>query len=103
MTTHGRGALGRWAFGSVADQVTRRSPVPVLVVRPAETVEEAAPAIQRLVVPLDGSTLAEEAVPVAQSLAQRLNVPVHLLTAIDVASLLPVDVVPPVAVRRGAV
>ena len=29
MTTHGRGALGRWAFGSVADAVTRTSPVPV--------------------------------------------------------------------------
>jgi len=36
MTTHGRGALGRWVFGSVADQVMRTSPVPVLVVRPRE-------------------------------------------------------------------
>ena len=34
MTTHGRGALGRWVFGSVADRVARSSPVPVLLVRP---------------------------------------------------------------------
>jgi nucleotide-binding universal stress UspA family protein len=99
MTTHGRGALGRWAFGSVADQVTRTSRVPVLVVRPRTDRDAPEPVIQRLVLPLDGSALAEQAVPVAQSLAQRLNVPVHLLTAIDVASLLPVDVVPPVAVN----
>ena len=37
MTTHGRGALGRWVFGSVADRVARSSPVPVLLVRPRES------------------------------------------------------------------
>ena len=36
MTTHGRGALGRWAFGSVADAVSRRAPVPVMIIRPQE-------------------------------------------------------------------
>jgi nucleotide-binding universal stress UspA family protein len=34
MTTHGRTGLARWFFGSVAEAVIRRSPVPVLVVRP---------------------------------------------------------------------
>ena len=98
MTTHGRGALGRWAFGSVADTVTRTSPVPVLVVRPREGGDgSVAAVIRRVVVPLDGSPLAEEAVPTAQFLARRLNVPVHLITAIDVTSLLPVEIVPTVA------
>ncbi len=32
--THGRGALGRLAFGSVAIKLLRRAPCPVLVVRP---------------------------------------------------------------------
>jgi nucleotide-binding universal stress UspA family protein len=32
--THGRGALGRLAFGSVATRLLRRAPCPVLVVRP---------------------------------------------------------------------
>ena len=89
MTTHGRGALGRWAFGSVADAVTRTSPVPVLVVRPQRGDTEIAPVIQRVVVPLDGSPLAEEALPTATSLAQRLHVPVHLVTAIDVIEIMP--------------
>ena len=89
MTTHGRGALGRWAFGSVADAVTRTSPVPVFVVRPQSEDAEIAPVIQRVVVPLDGSPLAEEALPTATSLAQRLHVPVHLVTAIDVIEIMP--------------
>jgi nucleotide-binding universal stress UspA family protein len=35
ISTHGRSGVGRWIMGSVADGVIRRSPVPVLVVRPA--------------------------------------------------------------------
>ena len=33
MSTHGRGGLARWAFGSVADKVVRHSPCPVLLIR----------------------------------------------------------------------
>jgi nucleotide-binding universal stress UspA family protein len=35
MTTHGRTGLGRLVFGSVAEQVLRRSPAPVFLVRVA--------------------------------------------------------------------
>jgi nucleotide-binding universal stress UspA family protein len=34
MSTHGRGGLGRWLYGSVADQVMHVAPVPVLLFRP---------------------------------------------------------------------
>jgi nucleotide-binding universal stress UspA family protein len=94
MTTHGRGALRRWAFGSVTDEVTRTSPVPVFVVRPRDGDTGIAPIIQRVIVPLDGSPLAEEALPTAMSLARRLHVPAHLVTAIDVTKILPVEVMP---------
>jgi nucleotide-binding universal stress UspA family protein len=33
MTTHGRGGLSRWAYGSVADRVLRHAEVPVLLQR----------------------------------------------------------------------
>jgi nucleotide-binding universal stress UspA family protein len=33
MSTHGRGGLSRWVFGSVADKVLRRANVPVLLIR----------------------------------------------------------------------
>jgi nucleotide-binding universal stress UspA family protein len=35
MATHGRGGLGRWLYGSVADAVSRTARMPVLLVRPA--------------------------------------------------------------------
>jgi nucleotide-binding universal stress UspA family protein len=96
MTTHGRGALGRWIFGSVADRVARSATVPVLLVRPGER-DPRPVAVRRLVVPLDGSVLAEEALPIAQVLARRLGVPLHLVTAIDVARLIPRALTPVVA------
>jgi nucleotide-binding universal stress UspA family protein len=36
MTTHGRGGLGRALFGSIADEVLRHAPCPVLLVRVSE-------------------------------------------------------------------
>jgi nucleotide-binding universal stress UspA family protein len=35
MTTHGRGGMSRWLFGSVADYVLPRAQTPVLLIRPA--------------------------------------------------------------------
>jgi len=35
MSTHGRAGLGRWVFGSVADQVLRHAELPVWLVRAA--------------------------------------------------------------------
>ena len=34
MCSHGRSGVPRWVFGSVADRISRYSPVPVLVVAP---------------------------------------------------------------------
>ena len=39
----------------------------------------------RIVVPLDGSPLAEEALPTALVLAKRLHVPIHVITVIEVS------------------
>jgi len=97
MTTHGRGSLGRWAFGSVADTVTRTAPVPVMVIRPRENEPEPDPVIHRVIVPLDGSPLSEEALPVAQELALQMHAPVHLVTVLDLTSLTPVEVMPTAA------
>ena len=89
MTTHGRGALGRVAFGSVADRVSRASPIPVLLVRahPDESALTTV-AIRRLVVPLDGSVLAEAALPVMVDRAKQLRIPVHLVRALNLAAVL---------------
>lgn len=85
MATRGHGA-SRLHLGTTADYVVRHAPVPALVLR--ESTLKEAPAILRVVVPLDGSALAEEALPLASTLAQALHVPVHLVRAVDPATSL---------------
>lgn len=79
MGTHGRGAAGRLLRGAVTDRVARHATVPVLVVR-SDTQPVATP---RLVVPLDGSPLAEEALTIALALGSALNSPLHLIRVVD--------------------
>lgn len=86
MTTHGSGAGARAVFGSVADRVVRYSKSPVLVVRGGERPVITAP-ITRIVVPLDGSDLAEQALTLAMELASSLKVSIRLLRVLDTALL----------------
>jgi nucleotide-binding universal stress UspA family protein len=84
MATHGRGGLGRWVYGSVAEAVLRQTPVPLLLVRAWRTSSlltsiEAHP---RLLVPLDGSRAAEAALPVAGRLARQLAGELLLVRAV---------------------
>jgi nucleotide-binding universal stress UspA family protein len=62
LATHGRGALGRFWFGSIADDLTRHLPMPVLLVRPSDGAADLAPApaFKRILAALDGSALAEQ-------------------------------------------
>src|SRR5581483_7617983 len=69
MSTHGRSGIGRWLYGSVADRVLQRTRVPVLLVPPScERTCPAAGAL-RVLVPLDGSELAERALVYARAVA----------------------------------
>jgi len=58
MSTHGRSGISRWVFGSVADRVLRGATCPVLLVRAGQARPRTA--YQRILVPLDGSELAEQ-------------------------------------------
>ncbi len=80
MSTHGRGGIARWVLGSVADKVLHTLPNPMLIVRSAE-IPPAAPAdsVRRVLVPLDGSQLAERAIPHATSIAAALSAGITLL------------------------
>jgi nucleotide-binding universal stress UspA family protein len=75
MTTHGRGMLSRFWLGSVADQLVRQSPAPVLLVRPHDQEADFSqdPPPRRVVIALDGSTLAEQVIPHALALASVLD------------------------------
>ena len=80
MNTQGRGTAGRALFGSVADRVSRHSRTPTLLIHAAA--QPASPLIASIVVPLDGSPLAEHALPMAARLATDLGLPIHLLRVV---------------------
>jgi nucleotide-binding universal stress UspA family protein len=71
MATHGRSPFGRFWLGSVADQVLRHVAVPLLLVRPgdAEANLDAEPSLGTIVLPLDGTPLAEQILEPAATLA----------------------------------
>lgn len=75
MSTHGRTGVRRLVMGSVADEVLRQSPVPVLLVR-SETEQKdqfEKWADITAIVPLDGSKTAESVLPHVQALGQQVG------------------------------
>jgi nucleotide-binding universal stress UspA family protein len=91
MTTHGRGAIGRTFLGGIADHLVRTGEVPVVLVRP-----DAAAALPpelaewrpgEILVPLDGSPLAEAALAPAVGFARLFRARVALLQVIQPLSL----------------
>lgn len=80
MSTHGRGPLRRAWLGSVADELLRTLQVPLLLARPTEgAAPPAPPGSGDILVPLDGSALAEAALVPATGLARLLDASVTLL------------------------
>ncbi len=84
LTTHGRMGMSRWLLGSVATRVLQNASVATLIIRPdMHRSAETPPVIASLIVLLDGSALAAEAIPVARDLAHRLHVPVECVRVVD--------------------
>ena len=72
MTTHGRTGFTRWMFGSVTERVLRAAPCPILALR-----DEITPT--KILVPLDGSHLAEQSIVPALAVARCFESDVTLL------------------------
>jgi nucleotide-binding universal stress UspA family protein len=87
LATHGRSGLQRWFYGSVAEKVLHTTNTPVLLIRPTDEQAAASQELTQIIVPLDGSPLAEAALPLAETLATRANVPLILLRVVEVLSL----------------
>ncbi len=83
MATHGRGGIRRAWLGSVADHLIRHLEVPVLLVRPTEgAAPQGRPGAGRILVPLDGSPLAEEALDAGAALARIWDTELTLLQVV---------------------
>jgi nucleotide-binding universal stress UspA family protein len=85
IATHGYSGLRRWALGSVTDRVVHATATPVFVVRGAKPAPLDPVAFKRVMVPLDGSPLAAQALPLAADLAERARAELLLMQAVEVS------------------
>jgi len=76
--SHGRGGVARFVLGSVAERLLRHGAAPTLLV----SAGGAPVALERAIVPLDGSTAAEEALQVVEELVGSVVREVVLLRAV---------------------
>jgi nucleotide-binding universal stress UspA family protein len=84
MPTHGREGLERFLLGSVTERVVRRANVPVLTVRPDESLTYP---YGNVLVPTDGSDCADAALGVGIDAAVTSDAGLHILSVVDTASL----------------
>lgn len=85
LTTHGAGGMQRWWLGSVADGLVRTARRHLLLVRPWDDTEDHAPGeprFERVLVPLDGSRIAERALAPARSIAREFEAEITLLRVV---------------------
>ena len=85
MATHGRSGLDRFLLGSVAEKVLRGSANPLLLVRASEEAKaERAAGFRTIIVPLDGSEVAERILPAVADMAKLLATEVILFRSYQV-------------------
>lgn len=91
MGTHARRGIARAWLGSVADRLIRETGLPVLLVRPPSlaTGLTDGSCYKRIIVPLDGSSLAEGSLPAALALAELEHAELTLLRIVPSEKYIP--------------
>jgi nucleotide-binding universal stress UspA family protein len=85
MATHGRSGINRWLLGSVTEKVLRGTINPLLLIRATDEAKtDGETTVKSLVVPLDGSGLAESVLPTVADLAKKLSLEVVLFRAYNI-------------------
>ena len=80
MATHGQSGGQRWLLGQVAQKVLQAAKNPLILIRPNEaTMSKSEVRFRTLIVPLDGSHLAERVLPHVVGLATQLQAEVVLM------------------------
>jgi len=84
MATHGRSGINRWLLGSIAEKVLRGTGNPLFLVRANESgTADGKAAMKSIIVPLDGSPLAESVLPTVAAVAKVLDLEVILCRAFE--------------------
>jgi len=83
MSSHGRSGVTRWLLGSTTAQIIHGSTNPLLIVRPkgsqSSPAEDLPNTLETIVVPLDGSSVAEQVLPHVVAFARSLDSRVSLV------------------------
>lgn len=89
MSTHGRNAIGRGILGSVTDKVIHSAHLPTMTITPekAEGYSGKGLELSKILVPLDGSPLAESVIPFIEDMALKLNLRVILVRVIKLGGM----------------
>jgi nucleotide-binding universal stress UspA family protein len=88
MCTHGHGGLRELLFGSNAQQALQRGTQSILLLFPREDGSISPFNLQRVLVPLDGSSAHEPALPAAITLARTFGTELHLVLVIPTLATL---------------
>lgn len=92
MSSHGRTGSSRWVYGSVAEKVMHHAPCATTIIRAHVSVNMFQN--RKLLVPLDGSELAEDALKSAMAIAEAVKSDVLLLRVVEGREPLPENVGP---------
>ena len=82
MSTHGRSGAGRWVLGSVTDKVLHAVKTPLMIIRAGGNDSVLDGTMGHIIVPLDGSALAETILPHAVALAKAMDAKMCLVRVI---------------------
>jgi len=97
ISTHARSGIARLSLGSVTDSLIRHTTIPVLVVKPSTSYlsPQVREVFRRIVVPLDGSSLAEQILPRVLTLAKLEDAEITLLNVLVPQSYSQKEIVDP--------
>jgi nucleotide-binding universal stress UspA family protein len=85
MTTHGWGGLTRMFLGSIADELIRQLPMPLIIIRPEDGKVDLdnLPSLKKVLIPLDGAPEAEKMLPSAGKLARVMDAELTLFRSLS--------------------
>jgi nucleotide-binding universal stress UspA family protein len=91
VATHGRTGIARMRLGSVADKLIKDAVCPVLVIGPNVDIDLASFSLKRILVPLDGSPMAEMSLPLAKYLARLTGAEIELFQSVSAVGVAAAD------------
>jgi nucleotide-binding universal stress UspA family protein len=87
IATHGRSGIARWWLGSTADHVIKESACPVLVIGPNVDIDLVNYNLRRILVPLDGSPTAEQALALAVWIGDQMGAELDIVRAMSLTNV----------------